>query len=78
MNAKGLLKCMIRLINGFLSMLKRSGKFNKKQLIEAARGYLELYDNGRVPFLEVETGKVGWVVFEKSGIVYLFKEIIRH
>lgn len=58
-------------------MLKRSGPYNRKQLEAAAREYLSLYTDGRVPYMEVATKKIGYVVFEKCGVVWLFKEVVK-
>lgn len=57
-------------------MLTRSGPFNKKQLIQAALGYCDLYQ-GNVPYRDLDSGGIGYVIFSKAGVVWVFKELIK-
>jgi len=58
-------------------MLKIRGNFIKSQIVEAARNYLNFYKDGKVPYQDLDTGKTGHIIFEKCGVVYVFKEIIK-
>jgi hypothetical protein len=58
-------------------MLTRSGPYNEEALIKAARGYLHLYADGKVPYKEEGSEKVCYVLFFNVNSQWIFIEVMK-
>jgi hypothetical protein len=56
-------------------MLTRTGPYNETALVDAARGYLHLYADGKVPYLD--EGVQAFVVFVFVNGQWVFLEVAR-
>jgi hypothetical protein len=56
-------------------MLTRTGPYNETALVDAARGYLHLYADGKVPYMD--EGVQAFVVFVFVNGQWVFVEVLR-